>query len=276
MRHFDIKNNVLIEQIDIKSTIREFERFLLFCKQELDLDRLPDIDWSTNHDVGSGQPSFGAFHNNDQSIKLSIINRHPLDIMRTLAHELCHYKQYTQGKLNQRSGETGSSEENEANSVAGIIMRKWGKSNPNMFAQKPIIREAAIKLRGFGTDNEKSAAVKWIQKIRAQHPKNPLNPNQIVIVYSDDQVATVELAPCIKIKNAVHIKWIQASPSRQGVGSKAMKMLQDLAKKDDIQLTLYPMETGPVAKQDLIRFYSKMGFKTVSDNGLMMWSPGKQ
>lgn len=276
MRHFDIKNNILIEQIDIKSIIREFQRFLLFCKQELNLDQLPDIDWSTHDNVGSGQPSFGAFHNNDQSIKLSIINRHPLDIMRTLAHELCHYKQYTQGKINQRSGETGSSEENEANSVAGIIMRKWGKSNPNMFAQKPIIREAIkIQLRGFGPDSEKSTAASWIKKIRSQYPKNPLNPSQIVIVYSDDQVATVELEPSAKIKDAVHIKWIQASPNRQGVGSKAMKILQNLAKKDDIQLTLYPMESGPVAKQDLVRFYSGLGFKTVSDTGLMLWSPGK-
>lgn len=270
MRHIDIKHNILMETVDAKSTITEFKRFLLFCKQELELEKMPEIIWSTDDNVGSNQPSFGAFHNNDQSIRLSIINRHPLDIMRTLAHELCHYKQYTQGKLNQHSGTTGSSEENEANAVAGVIMRKWNKSNPDMFNKKPIIKEAVIQLRGLGAD--KSKAKSWIQKVRARFPKNPLDPRQIVVVYSDDNVVTVELEPCFEVPDAVHIKWMQATPMRAGAGSKAMKILQDLAKEDNIKLTLHPMEKGKVPHSDLVRFYTRMGFRPLKHSDLMIWS----
>lgn len=273
MRHDEIKHNILLENVDNTSTITEFKQFLLFCKKELELDKLPEIKWCVDDDVGGNQPSFGAFHNGDQSIRLSIINRHPLDIMRTLAHELCHYKQYTQGKLNQHSGKTGSSEENEANSVAGVIMRKWNKSNPDMFNKKPIVKEAVIKLRGFGPDSSKPRATAWIQKVRAMFPKNPLDPRQIIVVYADDNLALVELEPCFEVRDAVHIKWMQATPMRQGTGSKAMKILQNLAKKDNITLTLHPMENGKVSQSDLIRFYSGLGFKPSKGNDLMIWTP---
>ena len=40
-----------------------------------------------------------------------------------------------EGKLNNNSGETGSDEENEANSLAGVIMREYGRNNPKIYKQ---------------------------------------------------------------------------------------------------------------------------------------------
>ena len=95
--------------------------------KELGLKNLPKINIvrELNND---GQPSFGCFSN--EGITLAVTGRHPVDICRTLAHELVHYKQKLDDKLNPDSGETGSSEENEANSVAGIIMRKFSQEFP--------------------------------------------------------------------------------------------------------------------------------------------------
>ena len=55
-----------------------------------------------------------------------------LDVLRTLAHELTHYKQYLKKQLNKDSGKTGSPQENEAHAKAGIIMRHFNKLYPNL------------------------------------------------------------------------------------------------------------------------------------------------
>jgi hypothetical protein len=54
--------------------------------------------------------------------------------LRTLAHELIHYKQDSQGRIKPDSGETGSPEENEANAGAGIIMRDFDQANPELLS----------------------------------------------------------------------------------------------------------------------------------------------
>jgi hypothetical protein len=112
--------------------------FLEFCQEELSLNDLPKIKWSNTGISNESQPSFGGFTPKNASIKIEVLNRHPLDICRTLAHELVHYKQLLNDEINPNSGETGSKEENRANSVAGIIMRKFGKIHPEFYSYKPI------------------------------------------------------------------------------------------------------------------------------------------
>jgi Zn-dependent peptidase ImmA (M78 family) len=71
-------------------------------------------------------------------INLTIKNRHIMDCCRTLAHELVHYRQDLNNELNNDSGKDGSPHENEANYIAGIIMRKWGKMHPELFQQESV------------------------------------------------------------------------------------------------------------------------------------------
>jgi hypothetical protein len=56
------------------------------------------------------------------------------DILRTLAHELVHHHQKLNG--DELDGEDGSDTENEANARAGVIMRKFGRENPEIFENK--------------------------------------------------------------------------------------------------------------------------------------------
>jgi hypothetical protein len=51
--------------------------------------------------------------------------------MRTLAHELVHWKQRESGL--ELDGSDGSETEDQANAVAGVIMRKFGKMYPEYF-----------------------------------------------------------------------------------------------------------------------------------------------
>jgi len=102
---------------------------LQLCKEELDLQDFPPIQIiSDEYTVGYGT-SFGQF--DGENIQVASKGRHPMDVMRTLAHELVHWKQRVNGE--ELDGSDGSSTENDANAIAGVIMRKFGQKYPDYF-----------------------------------------------------------------------------------------------------------------------------------------------
>lgn len=117
------------ESQDISSLRQVLSDFLPLAVNELRLSKIPrlKLEKSLNY---NGQPSFGGFNPARGTIELAIGGRHPVDICRTLAHELVHHKQAEENQLDHGSGTTGSPEENQANSMAGIIMRKFNKEFP--------------------------------------------------------------------------------------------------------------------------------------------------
>ena len=111
------------------------KKFLIFLKKELRLTidipyiLIDDVDFSKKN------MAFGMM-NTDGIIYISIINRHPIDILRTVAHEYVHYKQTIKGKV--IKSDPGSPSENEANAKAGEIMRKYGRLHPELFDLMPL------------------------------------------------------------------------------------------------------------------------------------------
>jgi Zn-dependent peptidase ImmA (M78 family) len=100
----------------------------------LGLESLPEINLVDNKEYSVEHKSFGGYSPDQKSIILATKDRHPVDVFRTLAHELTHYKQDLNGELEDDDvGRTGSPQENEANAVAGIIMRNFGKKFPEVF-----------------------------------------------------------------------------------------------------------------------------------------------
>lgn len=104
------------------------DNFFEMCKEELELDELPSIELVSDQPTVEGS-SFGVF--TDEGLKVVTMNRHPMDVFRTLAHELTHWKQRLIGLP--MDGSDGSDTENQANATAGIIMRKFGKAYPECF-----------------------------------------------------------------------------------------------------------------------------------------------
>jgi hypothetical protein len=104
------------------------DHFFKMCKQELEIDELPPIEFVSDRPTVEGS-SFGVF--TDGGLQVVTMNRHPMDVMRTLAHELTHWKQRVEGY--DMDGNDGSDTENQANAVAGIIMRRFGKAYPECF-----------------------------------------------------------------------------------------------------------------------------------------------
>jgi len=110
------------------------KKFIVFAKRDLRINSEIKIILIDDADFAKEKRAFGMMK--DQIIYVSIINRHPIDILRTLSHELVHYKQRIEGKL--MNGTVGSSVENQANAKAGEIMRKYGHLHPELFDLMPI------------------------------------------------------------------------------------------------------------------------------------------
>ena len=119
------------------NVVEMFKKFLPLAMEILELDSLPKMVFATRVD-DTEQPTFGLYSNGDKELHVALTNRHPNDILRTVAHELTHYKQDINNELNNESGETGSNEENEANATAGIIMRHFNKRYPEYLKSKPL------------------------------------------------------------------------------------------------------------------------------------------
>lgn len=114
--------------------------FVDFVVEKIELESSPKIILKATEDFSQQAITFGTFNMKSEETTVSITNRHPMDVLRSVAHELVHHKQKEDGRLEEDSGETGSDIENEANAVAGIIMREFGKANPHLFESGSITK----------------------------------------------------------------------------------------------------------------------------------------
>lgn len=120
--------------------IKEFTRFVI---KELKIQTPPRMRLKKDPTWSARNKTFGRYTPETNEMELSLAGRNVMDICRTLAHELVHCRQNEQGNINAQSGEDGSQQENEANSLAGIIMRRWGKMHPEFFEPESVTESAS-------------------------------------------------------------------------------------------------------------------------------------
>ena len=137
LRAFRLSEDSAVSEEQIISMVKSF---LPMAVKELKIKTLPKIIIKKHIESHDGQATFGRFVNEEEKIYLGIADRHPVDILRTLAHELVHFKQHEQGRMEPNSGDTGSPIENEANAVAGVLMRYFNKKYPN------AVKSSAVSL----------------------------------------------------------------------------------------------------------------------------------
>jgi len=129
------KQMILEDMAREQNVQKHVDNFMDHAKDYLGLQELPKVELVNDRRVAQENASFGAYYPGEKTIKVNIAGRHPVDILRTLAHEMVHYKQDLDGNLEDvaMAGETGSSYENEANSEAGIMMRNYGRTRPSIY-----------------------------------------------------------------------------------------------------------------------------------------------
>jgi len=111
--------------------------FIKFVQKKIGFKRSPPIKLSRDkkrvHELKS--MACVAFDGEKAShIWIYIDNRNTADVLRSIAHELVHVKQKEALKGSREiDGSTGSEEENEANSVAGSMLRLYGQAKPEIY-----------------------------------------------------------------------------------------------------------------------------------------------
>jgi hypothetical protein len=115
---------------DAKASV--VNEFVNYCMEYLSVDR-PKLKLINSKDYAYENRSLGGYSPSEKKIMVVVHNRNMADILRTVAHEMVHHMQNLDKRLTSTSGEDGSPDENEANSLAGVIMRKFGRDNPQIY-----------------------------------------------------------------------------------------------------------------------------------------------
>jgi hypothetical protein len=136
---------------DLNTTIKKFAKY---CSQELGIENMPRIRLKKDPEWSQRNATFGRYIPEENTLILSVAGRHPMDIMRTLAHELIHRRQDEIEPMPDHAGETGSEWENEANARAGVLMRGYGEQNPDTFEKQALAESKSADLyHGTTLDN---------------------------------------------------------------------------------------------------------------------------
>ena len=115
-----LKNNILLEN--------KLEDFIKFASDHLQIQNTPKIMLLQVRDKDMTTANYCP---DSKIMKIYAKNRAVFDIARSIAHELVHHMQNENGQT--LDGSTGSDCENEANSLAGKLIRIYGEKNPDFY-----------------------------------------------------------------------------------------------------------------------------------------------
>lgn len=114
---------------DKKEKLNEFVKFV---KNELQLKNIPTISVQ-NHRDGLKTTANYDYTKENKVIKVSIKNRALVDVMRSIAHELVHHKQFEQGRLDVKPPDIGGEIEDEANAMAGQFIKMFANIDQSIY-----------------------------------------------------------------------------------------------------------------------------------------------
>jgi hypothetical protein len=110
-------------------TRSDLMHFLGFCKRYLKLAHLPVVDMITDPAWSVDRKSFGEYHPERRMFEISVVNRHPMDVYRTAAHELIHHWQNVHGIKDHPRDLI----EIQANKLAAMLVKVYAYQHPEVF-----------------------------------------------------------------------------------------------------------------------------------------------
>ena len=109
------------------------QKFIQFAAQKLNLQSVPEIEFSYNTEEAQEGHHTGRHSENDNSVWVYVANRNMVDIMRTVFHELTHVRQGELDMIKPGDSYPGSPIEMLADMSAGKYMKVFGKDHPEIF-----------------------------------------------------------------------------------------------------------------------------------------------
>jgi hypothetical protein len=147
----------LNETDDAEQTVHDF---ISHAAERLGIENMPHIELHSDSEWSEREHSFGRYTPNTHTLEVNLANRHIMDILRTVAHELVHCRQHELSPLPDEAGETGSQWENEAHAKAGELMRDYADANPNRFGEHSLAEASGyIPTRAQAKDKRFSTAL---------------------------------------------------------------------------------------------------------------------
>ena len=109
--------------------------FVEYASKRLNLKEQPKVTLVEDPEFSRQNHSLGGYNVDSKEIFVATEGRLTADILRTIAHEMVHRKQDEMGLIGDsvKDGETGSTVENKANSIAAILLREYGKLNKTIY-----------------------------------------------------------------------------------------------------------------------------------------------
>jgi hypothetical protein len=117
---------------------QHLERFVDFVKKELNIENDVNIIYQTDKDGIKTTAVYKYQDGGDEEFEQSEVRvytkeRALQDIMRSVAHELVHHQQNERGELEGKISNVGGPIEDEANAVAGELLKKYGIEHPEIY-----------------------------------------------------------------------------------------------------------------------------------------------
>ena len=110
----------------------KLNEFVKFVKKELELDTVPTISVQ-NHRNGLKTTANYDYTKENKIVKVCMKNRALVDVMRSIAHELVHHKQFEQGRLETPPPDIGGEIEDEANAKAGQFVKMYSRIDETIY-----------------------------------------------------------------------------------------------------------------------------------------------
>ena len=111
---------------DHEDQLRDFVKWT--C-DKLKIKKMPRLEFQDSKESGD-QKKTAHFDMQDGMIWIYTGNRNLADIMRSVAHELTHYKQDEKGQVSPDQSYPGSPIEQQADAVAGYLMKLYLDKEP--------------------------------------------------------------------------------------------------------------------------------------------------
>jgi Zn-dependent peptidase ImmA (M78 family) len=116
--------------------VQQVKKFAQWAIDELGIEVEPTIKYGNDLGQVMSNRTFGSTRSTGD-IWVHVGNRNVADICRTLAHELTHKLQFEQGTAtNDMDDEQRLKIEDEANAIAGRMLRAYGKLDKTIYESK--------------------------------------------------------------------------------------------------------------------------------------------
>jgi hypothetical protein len=158
--HHNPQTGELENEVISKSKIKNIADFVGYSTKRLKLKNKPNIKLILGQTYSEQNSSLGGYSPDTKDIMVVVPKRMTADICRTIAHELVHRKQDEMGFIKDRNtaGKTGSAIENQANSIAGILLRDYGKINKKIYSEGLVLNEVSNMSGGNGSEDRPDGA----------------------------------------------------------------------------------------------------------------------